>query len=822
MLEKLAYPRSQTFPRLLVAGLWVLYFVVFELFHHQIGPDIGALAIFPIIAAGWYLGFRASLLVAVLMIFANFTQLLVENHVTFLSIIGFWDWIDNLIMLFVGVIVGKLGMVLREHRTVMVQLQGLENERENHAHFISTLNDVTWTALEAKDLESVLNRLAKQIAELFDAEDCFFALWDEVNQSPVPTVAYGPASDIYPSIRLDPGEPSIAAWILESGRPLVISDLENSSYRKMVSPKMIGVFNTKAVLGLPLATRDHKLGVMYLGYHQVHHFSEQDIKQGQLAARQIALALSRVQSFEEAERRVKELAVLHEIALAPTQVEGVDSLLDLATEIIGRNLFPDNFGILLLDEKSGLLRFHPSYRVYPLADYNTRELTVPLEQGVTGQVARDGISQRLGDVRQIENYLNVDPRTRSELCVPLKSRERILGVINAESMELNAFTASDEKLMTTLAGQLATALEYLHSLEAERHWMDRLAHSNELISALSRLTAEIEKALNPSEVIKTLKEEFQKLGLTSLLALYLPESDQMLIQYSSLLSKEHERAGKDVFGYKLRADKMETLFGIENVLMPMVLPAPLAAMEIILGALPKTIVEKTLSAIGVTAGTEIIHLPLLLEDRLLGALWLWGNDLTRADLPVMSIFARQVAITLENARLFEEAQNLALTDPLSGLHNRRGLFEIGKIEFARARRANRPFSAIMVDIDHFKRINDTYGHFTGDRVLQNFAHICKNSIRDVDLIGRYGGEEIVILLPETDLAAGVEVAERVRKAVSDVSIKITDELEIKVTASLGVAQQVENAPNLETLIARADQAMYTAKNKGRNQVAISS
>ncbi|MBI3739454.1 MAG: diguanylate cyclase, partial [Chloroflexi bacterium] len=409
-----------------------------------------------------------------------------------------------------------------------------------------------------------------------------------------------------------------------------------------------------------------------------------------------------------------------------------------------------------------------------------------------------------------------------ELCVPLKSKERILGVINAESREFNAFTANDENLMDILAGQLATALEYLRSREAERHWMDTLAHSNELISALSHITTQVERAFSPSDVIRTIEEEFQKMGLVSLLSLYLPEKGQMMVQFESLVPDGISGAGSIAFGYQVQAEKMETLFGIENILAPMVLPAPLKAMETILEGLPPNVATEILCSKGVKPDTEIIHLPLLFEDRLLGALWLWGNDLTRDDLPVMSIFARQMAITLENARLFEEVQNLAITDPLTGLYNRRGLFEIGKIEFARSRRANRPFSAIMVDIDHFKEINDTYGHFTGDRVLQKFARLCRNSIRDVDLVGRYGGEEIVILLPETSLTAGMEVAERLRKRISHAPIKITDEFSLQITASLGVAQQDENTLSLETLIEHADQSMYIAKRKGRNRVAKSS
>jgi diguanylate cyclase (GGDEF)-like protein len=197
-----------------------------------------------------------------------------------------------------------------------------------------------------------------------------------------------------------------------------------------------------------------------------------------------------------------------------------------------------------------------------------------------------------------------------------------------------------------------------------------------------------------------------------------------------------------------------------------------------------------------------------------------GKSLTRADLPIMSIFAKQIGVSLERARLFQEVQSLALTDPLTGLQNRRSLFELGRVEFARAQRMKRPFCCMMLDLDHFKQVNDEYGHLVGDQVLQEFAKRCNASVREVDLVGRYGGEELIILLPETDRETSLQVAERLRNSVAAAPIRVFDK-EIIVTVSMGVASQDENTTDLETLIARADQAMYIAKHKGRDRVAMS-
>jgi two-component system cell cycle response regulator len=127
---------------------------------------------------------------------------------------------------------------------------------------------------------------------------------------------------------------------------------------------------------------------------------------------------------------------------------------------------------------------------------------------------------------------------------------------------------------------------------------------------------------------------------------------------------------------------------------------------------------------------------------------------------------------------------------------------------------------MMLDIDNFKQINDSYGHAVGDEVLQEFAQRCQRSVREVDLVGRYGGEEVVIFLPETDSTTAMHIAERLRACIEQTPMQVAEQI-LNVTVSIGVSRKDGNTLELETLIARADQAMYIAKHKGRNRVAIS-
>ena len=337
-----------------------------------------------------------------------------------------------------------------------------------------------------------LEVLVEQIAELFKADDCFFARWDDTNTVTIPTTAYGSMSDIYPQLHFESGERTLTASIMEAEHPIAISDLENSSF---ISPKFASLFPSSSMLGLPLIVQGRKLGALILGYNKSRSFDPGEISRAEIAAEQIALVLSKTQLLEEAHKQVAELTALHDVALASIEADSEDQLIEHVTDIIGQKLFSDNFGILLLDEHSGILHAHPSYRF--LSSEELHMMDIPLGEGITGQVAKTGKPQRIGNVKRVENYLDVDKRTISELCVPIKLRERVLGVINAESTKRDAFTVDDERLLVTLAGQLATAIEQLRKAQNERKWLDQLAHSNELIYSLAHITTHIEKALTP-------------------------------------------------------------------------------------------------------------------------------------------------------------------------------------------------------------------------------------------------------------------------------------------------------------------------------------
>ncbi len=196
---------------------------------------------------------------------------------------------------------------------------------------------------------------------------------------------------------------------------------------------------------------------------------------------------------------------------------------------------------------------------------------------------------------------------------------------------------------------------------------------------------------------------------------------------------------------------------------------------------------------------------------------------------VAGILLAMVTLTLE--KLFRRTQSLeyirrlshslyqkATEDDLTRVANRRHFYDLGEHAVAIAHRYQRPISLVMLDADHFKKVNDTYGHKTGDDVLVNIARLCRESVRAADQIGRFGGEEFLILMPEMDRNGAVQLAQRLRVLIEDAAVYTDDNERVSVTVSIGVAELDSNTQDFDALVARADQALYKAKLQGRNCV----
>jgi two-component system, cell cycle response regulator len=223
-----------------------------------------------------------------------------------------------------------------------------------------------------------------------------------------------------------------------------------------------------------------------------------------------------------------------------------------------------------------------------------------------------------------------------------------------------------------------------------------------------------------------------------------------------------------------------------------------------------------------TATTQV-SVPVGAQGRVLGVLSLYdredGEPFTLGDAEALTAFAVQAAVAIENVQLHAEAERLSVTDPLTGAWNYRYFERRFEQEIERSRRFGRVLALLMLDIDHFKSVNDRFGHQRGDEVLVEFARRVTGSVRDIDTFARYGGEEFVLILPETNLEGGLAVAEKLRLATHRIPFCAeAADGGVRLTVSIGVACFPEHATSPDELLRAADEALYEAKLQGRDRV----
>ncbi len=222
-------------------------------------------------------------------------------------------------------------------------------------------------------------------------------------------------------------------------------------------------------------------------------------------------------------------------------------------------------------------------------------------------------------------------------------------------------------------------------------------------------------------------------------------------------------------------------------------------------------------------GLFFTHIPLTAQKKVIGVFVLAAPSTPafKRDAPhLIKLAQNEVTMVLDNARLYEAAKQLAVTDGLTKVYNHRFFQELLEKEYKRSDRYDTEFSLIMLDIDYFKKINDTYGHLLGDEILKDIASLILGCLRSMDVVARYGGEEFAILLPETNLAEAVKTAERIRRTIENHDfVEVQRGKPLKVTISLGVTTYPsENINDRSDILTKADIALYEAKETGRNRV----
>lgn len=339
-----------------------------------------------------------------------------------------------------------------------------------------------------------------------------------------------------------------------------------------------------------------------------------------------------------------------------------------------------------------------------------------------------------------------------------------------------------------------------------KHENKQLEYKIQTLEKLAELGKSLTSQMNLESLIKTILKKTSDLLQPESWHLLLKDPDkdvlyyQILINEPSINRQEPLPYGQTLSGWVALHQK------------------PILSTQSFKNYEPSDLPEKILNEI---KDKSVICIPLQSKGSLLGVVQLKHSSPDFFDLDdfnIVSTIGDFSAIAIENALQFEKIQNLTIKDDLTRLYNARYLHKLLDQEVSRSDRYQKQFSMIFLDLDKFKKVNDTHGHVHGSELLRQTAEIILQNVRDVDHCARYGGDEFVIVLPETTKEKAVQTAERIRQAIQDNVFLKEQGLNAKFTASFGVANYPEDANSKDDLIKMADEAMYVVKHTSRNRV----
>ncbi|MNX04747.1 Serine/threonine-protein kinase PrkC [compost metagenome] len=495
---------------------------------------------------------------------------------------------------------------------------------------------------------------------------------------------------------------------------------------------------------------------------------------------------------------------IHDVALV------LEMTMDLLLEIVGGKR-----GFILKQEGEELL---------PLQIREFPQSVPPEDWRISRSIAEEVFSTEqplcLRDTRHEARFTAKDAAIagRTVLSAPLKIRNRVVGSLYVDRPADEApFDEKDLDVVMSLASVSANAIENA-SLHSE--WEDK-SRKLEMLNSLART---ITTTLVMEEVLQLVLKSTLDLTQAERGYILLWENEQLVCRSAlnhlgAALTLEDDPISRSICQRVL--DSAE----------PLCVDDALSDQEFQMQASVMALNLRT-----------VMCVPLLAKQTVLGVLYVDSqaivNHFTERDLALLESIAHHAAIAIENAHLYtqltqranelehlvelyEEANMRASTDPLTGLHNRRFFQDQLSRDFAQSRRHHRHLSVILLDIDHFKSFNDTFGHQLGDEVIVAVARVLEGAVRLSDLAARWGGEEFIVALPDTDLDGALTVAERIRQSVSEIQLTDPDGNPLRqITASLGVSSLRPEDARIAELIERSDRALYVAKAGGRNQVQV--
>lgn len=458
------------------------------------------------------------------------------------------------------------------------------------------------------------------------------------------------------------------------------------------------------------------------------------------------------------------------------------------------SLIDSDRGILVLTHNEDSFAIYESGKKIPLDQEISTSIDILLEKTRKNFYVHTGNVK--GDMESFQNA-KLDRLGKSLIAIPLTGKNQRLGLVILADNEARQFNTQELNICQQAASQITLSIIKILSLEESQEISRELRD-------LRTTIAEISSELDLKKLQETILERAVKLikGEGGVLFIFNDQTDELEFATSLNLEKPHDAAtvkvGEGAVGRALQLKK--TIY-IRNY----------------------STWKYRLKADHLADLKSSIATPLMIGERFLGCIGVFHRNpvsiFSKNDQHLITIFAQHASIAIDNAKLFEKIREMARTDEVTGLLNRRALKEVGEYELARSIRLNRPIAVAMVDLDNYKGINDSHNHLIGDKVLKEISRLFRENVRNIDIVGRFGGDECVIIMPETDQESAYIATERIRSVLEKQAIEV-DDLKFHVTACFGISAHSDTPPSLDKIIEEADTAMYAAKEAGRNCIRI--
>lgn len=775
-------------PQIAAGGVFAVWSVAYYMHAISIAPQLGVAVVLAGVAWMFYQESRRHETFADLLLAAAFLTwgaILLGESLLGARIANSLKALEILPQLFAAALM-VMGLYEEEKRRVEQNMLALSNVNLAASSFVGPEIQL----MLSQALERVLSVVRMPAGALF--------LHHGHPEGPTSVVAVGLTEDFCAIAQEEGLDDHLVDLVSRLGGLVVFRDLgRESSWKALEVEEAFRRFrqlamsqHLRTVVGISLQAKEQAFGVLFLGTAETRRFSAAELRLLLALGHQIGMAVENSYLVQQTSRRTQELHMLNEIGRALSSTLEPEALFETMLGEMKRLFDVNHFMVALHDPIHNEMRLEVEVRdgkVLPKTSRPFGSNRIPEYLMHT----RQSVLIRENCLEEMRKF-GLEPQSShgGSFCgVPLLLYERPIGAMILESPQERALDYGHLEMMRVLASEVVIALENTRLFREERAKSRRL-------TLLNNISRNIITTLNPDEMLAKIAEELEQ-------GLDYSHIGIGLLDYSAKEIVIQAEAGK-------RQGALGRRLGLDGNAVGRV--ARTGQMTVVAydgqEAAGQPVLEGSISAIA---------LPIVYADLLHGVLYVetdQTSDFPQEEVLFLGTLADLISGALHNALTFQKAQEQAITDGMTGLKTHRFFMEALSAEWKRSTRAGRSFSVVLMDLDRFKFVNDFYGHLDGDLVLQRVANILETNCRRSDVVARYGGDEFIILMPETDSSQCHQLTAKLRSWIcSDPVLR-----EKNVTSSFGVATFPLNGSTPQELIQVADASMYLSKHQGGNAV----